>query len=510
MKNKAAAETYHFEELDDHSREYLLRVRNKRGQGMPGVFVPQSNYLPGLGCFFGLAILAVATPVIAWQLMENEPLAVAMIETAGLLLGGWMVLAAFRIWAAKKSAGYAGHFVYADAETLWECNGAYVTATDIYELIEAQGTQNFNQGKYQNTAVTLRLRGGSRTLTVADEERSRRLLVFLNVIAWLRGGGDGKQGEDAYKKLPPALMGAIAREHAETGDMPKRFAAEEFDLDVDDVPVPKKEGRASSSILWYALIAAVAVGGVYGFKEVNVPLRDDKIWNMINDIELPDERPPVIRAYLNDPRNTRHRDEAKTMLKGIYETNVKRIERGDVFVGQGVPMGGPPPVLPQFQMPGQPPPVNNNRAEKGQLEGLAQILYALLDEKLPLISVRVKEAGGVAGDAGEREQAVYDKYTLGVMEGLGKELVLFCQAPPDANPLIDITYKLRASGPNLWQADFTVTYRTSPDGDPVKTARSTVVVSGQDSKAGMEQAAHQLAVKTAGERKQRLQRIEID
>jgi hypothetical protein len=385
-----------------------------------------------------------------------------------------------------------------------------VTATDIYELVEAQGTQNFNQGKYQNTAVTLRLGGASRTLTVADEERARRLLIFLNVVAWLRGGGDGKEGEAAYKKLPPALMGAVAKEHAETGEMPKRFAAEEFDLDVDDVPVPKKEGRASSSIFWYLLILGVGAAGIFGFKEVNVPLRDDKIWDMINQIELPDERPPVIRAYLNDTRNTRHRDAAKAMLKNIYETNVKRIERGEVFVGQGVPAGGPPPVLPQFQMPGQPPAANNSRAEKDQLEGLAMVLYALLDEKLPLISVRVKEAGGVAGDASEREQAVYDKYTFGVMEGLGKELVLFCQAPPDANPLIDITYKLRASGPNLWQADFTVTYRTSPDGDPVKVAKSTVVVSGQDSKAGMEQAARQLAVKTAGQPKQRLQRIEID
>ena len=149
----AFSDKFQFEALDSHSREYLLQARDNRGRGLPGVFVPISNSLPGVGCFFGI-VFVVVTAIVTFNIVEEEPVAVAMLQTAGFLLGGWLIVAALRIWIAGKSKKYIGHFVYADAETLWECNGSHVVTTDIYDLVEARGVQNYKQGKYQGKTDT--------------------------------------------------------------------------------------------------------------------------------------------------------------------------------------------------------------------------------------------------------------------------------------------------------------------------------------------------------------------
>lgn len=480
------SKTLHVEELDDTTREYLLRVRESRGRGMPGIFVPKNYYLPAVGCFFGIAIL-IGTAILAWQVMEHEPLGVAMLETAGALLGGWMILAAIRVWLAGKSSSYAGHFVYSDAQTLYECKGAYVVVTDVHDVVEASSTQNFAQGKYQNTAIRVRTAYGSHSLTVANEDRAKLLLHFLNVVAWMRAGDDGPA---EWKQLPAALVGGAAREHAWHGAFPRDLSAATLDLDVSEVPIPRKEGRASSSLLWYLIIMGAGVGGVFAFRELNVSWRDEKIWNLVNDIPTPDDRAWVLRLYyLNDARNTKHRDAARQMLLGIYRDDVARIRRNESVV---VPGGGP--AFPAFNLPGN----NQTKVEESQLDGLAEVLYALVDKPLPIVSVSVKEAGGFnGGDPAARAKKVREQYTKAIVDGVGDKLVMIAESPPDVLGNIHVSYE---AAPARKQVVFKVEYRTTPDEAPVKTA-TTVITSTGDPASDLGETARQLGLRTAGRSK---------
>jgi hypothetical protein len=499
----AITEKFHFQELDERSREYLLTVRDTGGRGMPGIFVSKINFLPVLGCIFGLAII-ITFAIISYNQLTSEPLAVAMLETVGLLLGGWMVLAAFRVWTASKSSRYAGHFVYADAETLWECSGEYVTATDIYDLTEARGVQNYNQGKYQNTAVTVRTASGSRTFTLANESRAERLIVFLNAVAWLRAGGDNTRHVDAksqeeinFKKLPAAVMGGVAKEMAKSGDMPRTFTARALDLDVDDVPVPKKEGRASSGLVNCLIIIAVAVVSIFLFRALNVGWRDDAIWENIKDIQNQDHRPVWLRMYLKDERNTKHRDDAKHMLVDIYKSNIARMRNG----GGGVPIVGaaPNPGVPPFQMPpiGVPQFQQARIPDKDLIDGLEPILMRMAeDASTPLIKVSVKETGGGAG-AEEREKSIADKYTEALFDGIGEGLVIVV-GPADPPAHIELAYELNPDQKTLVR--FTIKYRKTPNEEPVATVTKDMQCADH-STAALGNAAKDLGIRTVGSKK---------
>src|SRR5215213_6135785 len=167
------SEKYQLEELDGETREYLLYARDKKGKGVPGVYAEKSNYLPVIGVAVGFAVM-VTTLFLTFP-PTNHPVREALLQTAGFLLGGWMVVAALRVWAGSKSGSYAGTFVYADAESLYEANGGTVEVTDLYELRDAKAVANFNDGKYQNTDITLKVGKKRKTFQVNDEERARRM-----------------------------------------------------------------------------------------------------------------------------------------------------------------------------------------------------------------------------------------------------------------------------------------------------------------------------------------------
>src|SRR4051794_38517608 len=96
--------TFVFEELDAATRDYLLAARDRQGKGMPGVFVKGSNALPLLGCILG-PIIMFGVLFFTWvpDQIYTDPNKLAFLQTAGVLVGGWMVLAAFRSWASRRS-----------------------------------------------------------------------------------------------------------------------------------------------------------------------------------------------------------------------------------------------------------------------------------------------------------------------------------------------------------------------------------------------------------------------
>ena len=98
------ATTFAFEEFDDATHDYLLGVKEKEGRGFPGIYVPVKNALPTVGCCLGVLLIGIMIPVtLMSDIILGDPEAVALLQTAVLLLGGWMIVAALRARAGRAS-----------------------------------------------------------------------------------------------------------------------------------------------------------------------------------------------------------------------------------------------------------------------------------------------------------------------------------------------------------------------------------------------------------------------
>src|SRR5437660_1226918 len=154
------ATTFLLQELDDHTRDYLLSIKENEGRGAPGIFVPISNSRPAVSCCFGVLIIGIMMPVTLYSSMIlADPGGVALLQTAVLLLGGWLLFYGMRVNLGKKSSKVAGYWAYADPLFLYEATGEQVKVTPVEDVIEAQFTHNYNNGAYQNSIVRILLAG---------------------------------------------------------------------------------------------------------------------------------------------------------------------------------------------------------------------------------------------------------------------------------------------------------------------------------------------------------------
>src|SRR5690242_9932986 len=115
------------EELDIQTVDYLRRARELEGEGMPGVYLNASEagiggaWVPGVGagCGFGVLLL---TLLLAWA-SSSPPTGVALLLTAGLMMGGWLILFGVRALIARQRKDYIGFFKYVDPLFVYEGAG---------------------------------------------------------------------------------------------------------------------------------------------------------------------------------------------------------------------------------------------------------------------------------------------------------------------------------------------------------------------------------------------------
>lgn len=440
-------ETYRFEELDGETKEYLLLVRDKKGKGMPGIFCGTSNNKPIFAFIIGFVIL-IMTVFITFPPTEH-PTKEAFLQTAGFLFGGWLIVAAIRIWSAGKSGGYAGHFTYCDSETLYQASGGKVEVTDLYDIREAKAVQNFNEGAYQNTEVTVKVGKERSKFQVKDEERGRRMTVFLNAVAYMRDGGENGTDEE-LKKLSPESMGAVAKEVARTGEFPSNLKSVE-DGEVR-VPTPKREGRPSTGL--FGVLAWGIIGMVlfFAFKTINKPFRDEAIFARVQQLQ-PKDKVPGLRLYLANPEFTAHRDEAQRELTSLYENSANTRVNG------------------------------TNEPVRDAL----RVLVVSLADRSPAVSLIVGEEDGNVpappiGSAAGREEAVRKLLADRLGATIGDELVVFATPTNDETKAIDksikgmIDVRWKFAGPN--QIQYTLEIRKNINEDPIVSKSFQVNVPG--------------------------------
>ncbi|MDB5311632.1 MAG: hypothetical protein JWO38_5834 [Gemmataceae bacterium] len=450
------------EEFDEETRDYLLAVRDREGKGMPGIYAPLNNPWPGAGCVCGpiVVVVTLLLTLTDWvDVIYNDPNRVALLQTAGLVLGGWMFFAAARVWAAKRSARTAGHWMYADALNLYEATGERVVVTSLDDFRGAKYKHAYNENKYQQTTVTLMFSGRrTRTVVIAGEDASETFVAFLNYISFAFGPDGGTRS-----KLSPEDLGALGAHVARTEDEP-------VDLDgnpdpglvkrkwKDPVPEePERARRAVPAVIPYVVILLAGMGCYFLMRAVDVKLRDDAIFHAVTHDPI---EPRYLRAYLMDARNTRHRAAVSEKLVTFYD-----------------------PVVAALQQPPAGP----------AKDGLAQVLQSVRTADQAVVSIRVTETkppvGGEEGSAG-RAKSLREGFAQRTGQALtplsrpiiipadvvinpspppvGEQLLIFVEVPEDAaNPHFDITYSFEQQRDGRYRVAAKVQIRVKIEDPPV-------------------------------------------
>ena len=470
------AKKYQLEQLDDATQDYLRAVRDRQGVGMPGLFAPRSFYLPIIGLISGIVVI-IGVLILTLPPLELTPMKAALLQTAGLLLGGWMIVAAVRVWASAGSRRYLGHFVYADALTLYDVAGSTVTVVDLLGLHSANGVDNFNEGRYQSTSIELYLEKGQKNLSLNNQEYARRLIVFLNGLAFIRSQGTGE-----LQNQSPAALSEMARRLADGERTGGEYRAGQVESEFATLPVPQKTGRPSSGLIAYSVILALTVLGVIVLQAINGPLRDDAMFELVMYEEpgFP-VRPPALRFYLlhYPPRDPgRHTNQVLNRLARLYEDPPAPHLQG---------------VLPRLRtFPGRDETLGPAFVE------LASTLKTAVE---PVISIRVKEERKDDDKANvpdgtfdlsqvkQREEQtrkhLVDGLTNVISDGTShhhqhadpklagqerEDMVAFVEVPTDVKPLFEVIYRVSrnpVAGEGPYLLEWTVNIRKTPDAPPV-------------------------------------------
>lgn len=408
--------TCQYEELDDPTREYLRTVRTAIGRWMPGIYFGRSNPWPifALGCgpvvAFGFVVMGFASIKDAW--------ATAMLQTAGVFLGGWMVLYAFRRFFAKSSPKFAGFYTYFDPHAAYQAKGEQVTVTDVTHV---------------NAVTAVRGKGSA---AVRFEDGAGFALVpglsppQAGLIEEYYAAMETVQNREGADRLSDAALGGAAREMALTGNLPRDFS--QMTLEVEDVPAePQKARSARPRLLWYLFLLACAGGTFAVFSAVNQPIRDEASFATAKTANTP----TAYRGYLLDDRNTAHRAEAEKALATLYDAPIDRVRTNAV-------------------------------ADPTLKEGVAQLLDSLRTPTPPVVSIRVSNAATNAPPLAEFEiKNLHEQIGDSLAQTLGTDHVRFLvfNPAPGENPHLDVVATV---GPGR-QVTCEVAIRLKPDGDPV-------------------------------------------
>ncbi|HJZ57668.1 MAG TPA: hypothetical protein VKE74_22060 [Gemmataceae bacterium] len=457
-----------FEELDDATRNYLRTVRDQAGVGAPGLFVPTTHTPSGCLMAGGLfvIVLTLLFTLTDWvDLVYSDPTGLALLQTAGLVIGGWMIAMGIRLRVTARWPEIAGYWIYADALHLYEANREQVLVTRLDAITLAAYQHNWNDKKYLNTQVTVNFAGAPRRkLTVNGAEMGERLARFLNRLAFVRGPYGGPRAE-----LPAATLGALVEQFARTGGEPLGADGNpDFSLvrvEITEVPeTPTRERRATPRVLPYIglLVGAAACFAV--MREVNVPFHDDAIFAAITKDPV---EPRYLRAYLINPQNTRHRDEATARLAEFYD-----------------------PVIAH---------VRANGGDAKLREGMAKVLASLRTAEQGVVSIRVRELKsppGLEAGAADRAKAVRDGIAqklpgtftpltrpIVIPPGVnlnpppppaGEQLIGFVEMPDGAPaPHFDLTYRFEPTGRGRFALMWELTIRDDVEKPPVAVASVT-------------------------------------
>lgn len=299
-------------ELDDATRGYLKSVKEGRASGYPGVYVEGPSESPMLALIIGLVILV--TTVFITVGSTDDAARTALLQTAGFILGGWLILSAFRTWLAVGRGTNLGRFQYADPNYVWIVEGTTVRSIPIPEIGAVRHNDITAKDKYIRTETILdTAHDGTITLRSQEPMHASRFADFVNAVKTMASQ------YPAAADLTPAQLGANALKAVEAGKYPEVLQTTTGGLN-DMLPHPTKVRTAMGGVVWPLLIIAAGIGCFLVMKEANVTMRDDAAYDKARA-----EGNPGLWKYLIDDRNKLHRTEVETKLDAQFEEGIAKI-----------------------------------------------------------------------------------------------------------------------------------------------------------------------------------------
>jgi len=416
-------ESFDFAQLNPDAKKYLADVRRGQGRGAPGIFQAVSDKRP---LWAGLAGLCVI-PLFLWigYTSSKAPWAMAMLQTAGVLVGGWLLWFAVRRKLAIPDS-YAGYFFYFDTDRAYIGEGETIRLANILPSAKLIP---------RPPDVHVQTELDQFVLPVPNQLFAEKVADFYHALSWVRGREDGP-----FAHLASDEAGAVARYMAFQDEAPANLT--EADLRIDSMPDRATAvGRSKTGILGLLTWTAIGAAAFAFFFATDGMIQDDMAFAAARD-NLGKEKAEKstgahgLRDYLLNERNTRNRDEAKALLAKLYDEPVVQVQ-------------------------------NNQNSDPELRAGLVALLNSLRGPETPAVSLSVTMMGPQAVTS--LSNGLRSRFADGIATAVGKDLIVFGQAPADKPALITIVYSPTQEG-----AEWTVEIRLKPDDTAVWKAEGRI------------------------------------
>ena len=392
--------TYDYSQLDPATKAYLRDVRAMKGHGAPGMFFGVGSSRPIWAMLFGVFVLGFFLWIASTS--TKAPWAVAALQTSAILMGGWLILYAFRRWLANTE-NFAGWFFYFDPVHAYigEGESIRIAALPADTEITPNGATAV-QFMTQHDGFSVALPTRSAATSVAD---------YYASVDWVTGRQEGP-----WVGIPLVEVGGVAKYLTEEDAEPPSM--QDCGLRLDSLPEEVTSVRKPKSGI-FGYLAVIGIGAVlFGlFSAVNPDLQDDRNFeNAKEKAAHPEDADHKgaqgFRDYLLNPRNTKHRVDATSLLAALYDEPIGKVK-----------LSATDPTL---------------------RDGMVALLESLRGPDSPAVSIEVTDKTNPSNPPGPMAAGLRSMISDGISKACGgKEMIGFVEKPrdvPGATALIDIKY----------------------------------------------------------------------
>jgi hypothetical protein len=408
-------ESFDYAKLNGEAKRYLRDVRGRGARGgLPGVFFAVSDNRPIWAALAGGVVL----PLFLWigYTSTKAPWATAMLQTAGILLGGWLLWFAGRRWLANTDQ-YAGYFYYFDSRHAFIGEGETIRVAPMHPTAKVT--------PHGANAVLVESELEDRTIPVPNRVFAEAVSDFYHALAWVRSREEGP-----WANLEDDEAGAVARFLAEEDEAPQNLT--EADLAIDSfTDTIRATGRSKSGIFGLLVWCGIGAASFALFATTNGIIQDNMAFAEAkgNIGKFSGEKytgAQGLRDYLLNERNTRNRDEAKELLAKLYDAPIAQVK-------------------------------SNPAADPVLRDGMVALLESLRGPETPAVSIAAIDSDSPTET--NLAKGLRSRFADGIATAVGKDLIAFGVAPPDKPALLTIRYTRTSE--NI--VDWSVEIRLKPD-----------------------------------------------